>query len=86
MAITGAAENFNKPIATYLTAKDTGQFLARMADLKFTPMPQPTEHQPCVFVDSTKTFQTVVGIGGALTDAAAETFYKLPKATAAGNC
>jgi len=30
-------------------------------------------------VDSSKTFQTVLGIGGALTDASAETFFKLPK-------
>jgi glucosylceramidase len=31
-------------------------------------------------VDPSKTFQTLLGIGGALTDASAETFYKLPKA------
>ena len=30
-------------------------------------------------MDPSKTFQTVVGIGGALTDAAAETYYKLPE-------
>ena len=33
-----------------------------------------------VFVDPTKRFQTLIGIGGALTDAAAETFAKLPAA------
>jgi len=33
-----------------------------------------------VFVDPTKTFQTFLGIGGALTDAAAETFAKLSPA------
>jgi glucosylceramidase len=75
----GAAENFNTPIAEYLTAKGTGQILARTEDLQFTPMPQPTEYQPCIFVDSAKSFQTLLGIGGALTDASAETFYKLPK-------
>jgi glucosylceramidase len=32
-----------------------------------------------VFVDPQKTFQTLLGIGGALTDAAAETFAKLPQ-------
>jgi glucosylceramidase len=42
-------------------------------------MPQPTEQEQCVFVNLTTTFQTVLGIGGALTDASAETFYKLPK-------
>jgi len=74
-----AADNFSGPVAEYLTARDSGQQLAAVADLKFAPLPQPTEKQPCVFVDSTKTFQTLVGIGGALTDAAAETFYQLPK-------
>jgi glucosylceramidase len=67
-------------IAVYLTARDTGQLLAKTAPLSFAPMPQPTEQQPCVFVDPGATFQTVLGIGGALTDASAETFYKLPKA------
>jgi glucosylceramidase len=33
-----------------------------------------------VFVDATKRFQTFLGIGGALTDAAAETYAKLPEA------
>lgn len=68
-----------KSVAEYLTAKDTGQLLARVADLDFAPMPQPTEQQQCVFVDSSATFQSLLGIGGALTDASAETFYKLPK-------
>jgi glucosylceramidase len=80
MANLQAAGNGSGPIAAYLTAKDSGQRLARMADLTFAPMPQPTEHQACVFLDPTKTFQTLVGIGGALTDASAETFYKLPRA------
>ncbi|MEO8861183.1 MAG: glycoside hydrolase family 30 protein [Ginsengibacter sp.] len=42
-------------------------------------MGQPFETQICVFVDPSKTFQSILGIGGALTDASAETFYKLPK-------
>src|SRR2546423_1794894 len=33
-----------------------------------------------VFADPKRTFQTMIGIGGALTDAAAETFAKLPAA------
>ena len=74
-----ADENAPKPVAEYLTARDTGQKLARVADLNFAPLPQPTEQQQCVFVDDTAQFQTVLGIGGALTDAAAETFYKLPE-------
>src|SRR5208282_6284062 len=59
-------------------AKDTGQQLAKTGELHFVDLSQPGEKQQIVFVDPAKTFQTVVGIGGALTDAAAETFYKLP--------
>ena len=45
----------------------------------FTDLPQRTEKQECIFVDPAKEFQTVLGVGGALTDASAETFYKLPE-------
>jgi len=65
--------------AVYLTAKDTQQRLTRISDLKFSPKAQPLETEKTVFVDPTKQFQTFLGIGAALTDAAAETFYKLPK-------
>lgn len=78
-SILAADENSTQSAAEYLTAKDTGQRLARVADLTFAPMPQPTEQQPCVFVDRSATFQTILGIGGALTDASAETFFKLPR-------
>ena len=42
-------------------------------------MGQPLETQTCVFVDPSKKYQTLIGIGGAITDAAAETFAKLPE-------
>ena len=48
--------------------------------LTFKPMGQPLETQICVFVDPSKRSQTFMGIGGALTDASAETFAKLPAA------
>ncbi|HEV2693936.1 MAG TPA: glycoside hydrolase family 30 protein [Verrucomicrobiae bacterium] len=66
-------------VTVYVTAKDTGQLLAKAPGLDFAPMPQPTELQPCVFIDTGTSFQKLLGIGGALTDASAETFYKLPK-------
>jgi len=40
---------------------------------------QPKETQICVFVDPSRQFQTFLGIGGALTDASAETVALLPK-------
>ena len=74
-----AADNLNPSVAVYLTAKDTGQRLARTADLGFTSDPQPGEKEKTVFVDPACQYQSFLGIGAALTDAAAETFYKLPK-------
>jgi len=70
----------NKTATVYLTAKNTNDRLTRQAEkLHFTSKPQPAETEVAVFVDPSKTFQTMLGVGGALTDASAETFYKLPK-------
>jgi glucosylceramidase len=62
----------------YVTAKDTGDRLSPKAPVAFAPMAQPDEHFPAVMVDPSKAFQTIEGIGGALTDAAAETYARLP--------
>ncbi|HEY4327320.1 MAG TPA: glycoside hydrolase family 30 protein [Mucilaginibacter sp.] len=69
----------NKTVKVYLTAKGTDKKLTETETLHFTDKPQPVETEVAVFVDPSKTFQTMLGIGGALTDASAETFYKLPK-------
>ena len=63
----------------YTTAKDTTYRLAQTATLEFVNFGQPLESQVCVFVDPSKTCQTIIGIGGAITDAAAETCAKLPE-------
>lgn len=67
-----------KTIQVYVTAANTEMRLKPTEQLTFQPMGQPYETMPCVFVDPAHTFQTLVGIGGALTDASAETFAKLP--------
>jgi glucosylceramidase len=69
----------NKTVKVYLTAKGTDDKLTQTETLQFTDKPQPVETEVSVFVDPSKTYQTMLGIGGALTDAVAETFYKLPK-------
>src|ERR1700761_2305487 len=69
----------NKTVKVYVTAKGTDKRLSETETLHFTDKPQPVETETVVFVDPSKTFQTLLGIGGALTDASAETFYKLPK-------
>ncbi|MFD0763804.1 glycoside hydrolase family 30 beta sandwich domain-containing protein [Mucilaginibacter lutimaris] len=69
----------NKTVKMYVTEKGSTKRLAPAGDLKFVTEAQPPETETLVFVDPEKKFQTMLGIGGALTDAVAETFYKLPK-------
>lgn len=68
-----------KNVTVYTTADNSVLRLSKTATLQFKPMAQPLETQVCIFTDPDKTFQTFLGIGGALTDASAETFAKLPK-------
>ncbi len=65
-------------VRVYRTARDTPDRLALQPPAALEPLAQPDEHDPTVMVDPAKPFQTIEGIGGALTDAAAETFAKLP--------
>lgn len=69
----------NKSVKVYVTEKGTDNRIKETGTLTFEAKPQPVETEVAVFVDPSKTFQTMLGIGGALTDASAETFYKLPK-------
>ena len=68
-----------REVTVYETAQNTDHRISRTDTLSFKAVGQPKETQICVFVDPTRQFQTFLGIGGALTDAAAETFAKLPK-------
>ncbi len=67
-------------VLQYTTAEGTAQRLSQAGTLSFTDKGQPFENEVTIFVDPDKTFQTFFGIGAALTDASAETFYKIPKA------
>ena len=67
-------------VALYTTAAETGERLALGGAVTFAETPQPLETEIAVFVDPSKTYQTMQGIGGALTDASAEVFAKLPAA------
>ena len=71
----------DKKVAVYTTAAKSDYRITATETLLFKPLAQPVESQICVFVEPTKTFQTFLGIGAALTDAAAETFAKLPSDT-----
>jgi glucosylceramidase len=68
----------DKKVAVYTTAANSDYRITATETLSFKPLAQPVESQICVFVEPTKTFQTFLGIGAALTDSSAETFAKLP--------
>src|ERR1700730_8013429 len=68
-----------KQVKVYTTADKTDHRISATDTLSFKPVGQPKETQTCVFVDPTRQFQNFLGIGGALTDASAETFAMLPK-------
>lgn len=67
-----------KDVLIYTTAKNqTEKFVPSKGS--FQNFPQPKETDICVFVDPDFKYQKITGIGGAITDASAETFYKLPQ-------
>jgi glucosylceramidase len=67
-----------RKVSIITTAQNTDLRLMATGIETFTSYGQPFEDEPCIFVDPYKSFQTFTGIGGALTDASAETFAKLP--------
>ena len=68
-----------KKITVYSTADSTDMRLTNTGTLQFGDLGKTMETRVYIFVNPAKTFQTVLGIGGALTDAAAETLAKLPE-------
>jgi glucosylceramidase len=67
----------DKTVSVYTTAEGTNLRLSKMENLAFSELKQPNERQISVFVNPDKTFQSFLGIGGAITDASAEVFAKL---------
>src|ERR1700742_4329991 len=64
-------------VTVVTTAANTDLRLSANGTLSFSAGRQPLETEPFVLVDPSVSFQPVLGIGGALTDASAETFAKL---------
>ncbi len=61
----------------YTTAHGTDQKMAVSEGPEFGPFVQPLETEASILVNSDIEHQTLLGIGAALTDAAAETYFKL---------
>jgi glucosylceramidase len=80
-ALTGGVALAQPNSATIYTTADKSQLrLTQGSKLNFTNSTQPLETEPFILVDPNASFQTIIGIGGALTDASAETFARIPKA------
>lgn len=71
--------NSKKTAKVIVTNSATKEKLAEKGQVQFEKLPQPKEVDACIFVDPDYKYQKLIGIGGAITDAAAETLYKLPK-------
>ncbi len=59
------------------TAKNTEYRLTKTGEVSFQKAAQPKETENSIFVNPNNTFQTFIGMGGAITDASAEVFAKL---------
>jgi glucosylceramidase len=68
-----------RKVVVYSTSDSTDQRLAATDSVVFSAPQKMSERFVYIFADPSKTFQSFLGIGGALTDAAAETFAKLPE-------
>jgi len=77
-AVTKPFSLANRKVTVYTTAAKSDYRITATGTAEFKQMGQPLETQICVFVDPRKTYQTFLGIGGAITDASAETFAKMP--------
>ena len=67
-----------KTAKQYTTSETGNQRLTHVGDLKFEANKQAPDAEINIFINQHKKFQSILGIGGALTDAAAETFAKMP--------
>src|SRR5687767_7010598 len=69
-----------KTVTVYTTAEGTNLRITQTDKVTLSPALQPIESEISIFVNPNKSFQTLLGIGGAITDASAEVFAKLSKA------
>ncbi len=68
----------NKTAMVYTTETNSDLKLQlTAANISFSGIKQPLETEESIFINTSKLHQTFLGIGAALTDASAETFYKL---------
>ena len=67
-----------KSVTVYTTADSSNLRLSNTGVVQFSKLEKIKETEIYVFVNPDKSYQTFLGIGGAITDASAETWAKLP--------
>jgi glucosylceramidase len=67
----------NATVKVYTTAENTSLKLTPVEDIQFKDAGSMVERKVFVFLDDARSFQTMLGIGGAITDASAETYARL---------
>lgn len=84
LAVNLSAQNYRnkgmKEGRVIMTSAKSHEKLTRKANAVFKDLPQPKETDVCIFVDPDFKYQKLIGIGGAITDASAEVFAKIPEA------
>ncbi len=78
LSLKQSFEPEKKTVNVYTTARDTNLRLSLTGTLKFEKLQSTSEREIYIFIDPSRMDQEFFGIGGALTDAAAETFARLP--------
>jgi len=76
---TPLASNNPAPVSQVAPTPPPAQLLNDRGFFAFAPLDEPDEDIPTIMIDDRKTFQTILGFGGAFTDAASDVFAKLPK-------
>jgi glucosylceramidase len=78
--VKSADTKISSSVTIFQTAKDTNDRLSKKADLQFGHIPSERFNDnrlPSIFVDDHIQYQTIIGFGGAFTEAAAYTLSKL---------
>jgi glucosylceramidase len=74
----GTASVLGSKSIIFTTASESELRLTETGKATFERTGQPLENEVSIFVNPNKSFQSFLGIGGAITDASAEVFAKLP--------
>jgi glucosylceramidase len=76
----GSFSTKGKKAVVYTTAQNTDLRISKTNEITFEHANQPLETEFSIFVEPAKAFQSILGVGGAITDSSAEVFAKLSPA------